>query len=123
MDDSAIFKYYATLITGYASVFLLALLYIPQVIYVYQKRDSRGLSMLFIMMAIILSADVVIYGILLGEWPLIISNGIVFVSSIFLFIAKFIFRENEKKLEKEKNKRGFDMENKVPEKLIIEWFD
>lgn len=82
-------------ITGYLGTFLLSLLYIPQTVWVFHTRKAQGLTWVFLGIGLLLTIDTAIYGVLLGEWPLIISNAIVFVCMILLMIAKCLWPENQ----------------------------
>lgn len=78
-------------VTGYISVVLLTLLYLPQVYSVYRSRNSVGLTGAYLIIAILLTIDTMIYGVYLGEYPLIIANIIAFCSVSMLMVAKLMW--------------------------------
>ena len=86
-------------ITGYTSTVLLSLLYIPQIIWVYYKRDPQGLTWTFLVLGLLLTTDSIVYGVLLNEWPLVISNIIVTMCMILLMIAKCVWGRIVPKIE------------------------
>jgi len=78
-------------ITGYTSTTLLTLLYIPQVFWTFRRKDSRGLTWTYLIIAFFLIIDTIIYGALLGEPPLIIANVIAFICVNLLMVAKCLW--------------------------------
>ena len=79
-------------IVGYISVALLSILYIPQVWHVYRNLENiKGMSYFFLVIGGVLTVDMIVYGALLHELPLIIANSIVFVCLIILLVAKIIW--------------------------------
>ena len=82
-------------ISGYISVILLSLLYIPQTFFVYYHKDASGLSTIFLFDGMLLTIDTMVYGTLLGEPPLVIANVIACLCMILLLIAKYLWKNKK----------------------------
>tara|TARA_R100001163_G_C5068494_1_gene208935 strand:+ start:3320 stop:3634 length:315 start_codon:yes stop_codon:yes gene_type:complete len=78
-------------VTGYISLVLLSLLYIPQTVYIYYNKNTIGITKLFLVLGIALTIDTMVYGYLLNELPLMISNAIAMICLILMIIAKFLY--------------------------------
>lgn len=78
-------------ITGYISLILLSLLYIPQTGWIYYHKNTTGITRPFLFIGTVLTIDTIIYGYLLDEMPLVISNSIALFCLILMIIAKCIF--------------------------------
>lgn len=75
-------------ILGFAAGTLTTIAFIPQVIKVYQTKETRDISL---MMYVMLAAGLMlwlIYGFLLKSWPIILSNIIALIANIYLIYLK-----------------------------------
>jgi MtN3 and saliva related transmembrane protein len=66
-------------LTGYAAAVLTTLSFVPQVIHTLRTRDTRAISL---GMYLLFSAGValwLIYGIIIGSWPVILANAVTLV--------------------------------------------
>lgn len=79
---------------GYAGAVFLTLLTLPQVIYCYSNKTSKGLTNTFLFLELMTSICFVSYGILLPSIPVIIANSTALIGTIMLIVAKIIFKNN-----------------------------
>lgn len=73
---------------GLLAAVLTTVAFVPQVIRVLRTRDSHAISLL---MYLLFSAGValwLVYGLLLGLWPVILANGITLVLTLLVIGAK-----------------------------------
>ena len=75
-------------------LFFLTLLTYPQVYHCFKNKTSNGLTHAFIILEFLTSIFFLIYGCLLGKFPIIVSNSSSLLGSILLMIAKKIYPEN-----------------------------
>ena len=68
-------------IVGYAAAICMICGYLPQAIYTIRTRDTDGIAMPTFLLLGFGSIFFVIQGIMLGNWPLMITNTITTVSS------------------------------------------
>jgi MtN3 and saliva related transmembrane protein len=76
---------------GYAAGFLTTIAYIPQVWKVWSERSAEDISL---KMILILSAGLALwcaYGIAVGQWPIILANGISVALTLAVAGAKLRF--------------------------------
>lgn len=83
-------------IVGYAAAICMILGYMPQAITTIRTRDTDGIAMPTFCMMGLGSIFFVVQGILLGNWPLVITNVITGVCSIIVFSIK-IYNDTHKK--------------------------
>ncbi|MCP5141062.1 MAG: SemiSWEET transporter [Chromatiales bacterium] len=73
---------------GFTAAFLTTAAFLPQVLHTLRSRDTRGLSL---GMYLAFSSGVFlwfVYGLMLGEWPIIIANGLTFLLSFAVLVLK-----------------------------------
>ena len=77
---------------GYLAATLTTISFIPQVLHTWRLRSAHGISLG--MYAIFTSGVVLwlVYGLLLGAWPLIIANTATLVLALFILAMKVRFR-------------------------------
>jgi MtN3 and saliva related transmembrane protein len=76
---------------GYAAAVLTSTSFIPQAVMTIKTRDTRGISR---GMYVIFTAGValwLVYGILLGSWPMIFANVVTFVLAATVLVLKLRF--------------------------------
>lgn len=83
-------------IVGYAAAICMVCGYLPQAIYTIRTRDTDGIAMPTFLLLAFGSIFFVVQGIMLGNWPLIITNAITTVSSVIVFGIK-IHNDRKKK--------------------------
>ena len=84
-----IFSDYSNLI-GASAALLTTIAFLPQAYKSYKTRDLSGISL---PMYSILTLGVglwLVYGVLIGDWPLMVSNAITLCSSIVILILKIL---------------------------------
>lgn len=83
-------------IIGYAAALCMVLGYLPQAIATIRTRDTDGIALPTFCMLGLGSILFVIQGIMLSNWPIVITNVIASVSSIIIFAIK-IHNDRRKK--------------------------
>jgi MtN3 and saliva related transmembrane protein len=78
---------YTSLVGAIAAV-LTTLAFIPQAYHSYKTRDLSGVSLPMYSIFTLGVALWLAYGLLLGDWPLIISNAITLLLSLLILILK-----------------------------------
>lgn len=71
--------------------------FIPQIIKILKTKHVRDISLY---MFVILTFGIflwLIYGILLGKFPIILANSTSFALCLFIIMCKFIYRDRSKK--------------------------
>lgn len=74
--------------TGYVAATLTTLAFVPQVAKTIRSRDTRSISL---GMYVVFTIGVVFwfgYGLVLGSWPMIVSNAITFVLASVILAMK-----------------------------------
>jgi MtN3 and saliva related transmembrane protein len=77
-----------TAIAGYAGATLTTIAFIPQALHTWRTRSTAGISL---GMYAIFTAGVAFwlaYGVMLGEWPIIIANSITFPLALWILAMK-----------------------------------
>lgn len=77
-----------TLIVGYLAALCMVLGYLPQAIHTIRTRDTDGIAMPTFLLLGFGSIFFVIQGLILSNWPLVITNAITTVSSAVVFFIK-----------------------------------
>lgn len=75
-------------IIGYAAAICMILGYLPQAIYTIRTRDTDGIAMPTFLLMGAGSIFFVIQGLMLGNWPLVITNIITATCSAIVFGIK-----------------------------------
>lgn len=83
-------------IIGYAAALCMVLGYLPQAIATIRTRDTDGIALPTFCMLGLGSIFFVIQGLMLSNWPIVITNVIASVSSIIIFGIK-IHNDRRKK--------------------------
>lgn len=83
-------------IVGYLAALCMVCGYLPQAIYTIRTRDTDGIAMPTFLLLAFGSIFFVIQGLMLGNWPLIITNTITTISSAIVFFIK-IANDRKKK--------------------------
>ena len=78
---------------GYIAATLTTASFIPQAWHTFQTKDVRGISLT---MYSAFTAGVslwLVYGLLLGAWPIVVANGITLSLAIFILVMKLRYRQ------------------------------
>lgn len=78
-----------TLVGGAASI-ASAVSFMPQAWHIIRNRDASGISLRAYSVTTIGFSLWLTYGILLGEWPLIVTNSICLLLSLFIVVVKLL---------------------------------
>ena len=87
----------ARLILGIMAGTLTTVSFIPQVIKIYRTKDAKDLSMTTFC---VFSCGVflwLIYGIVTGEWPIILANWVTFIFILLIITMKIGYNKNAKR--------------------------
>lgn len=77
---------------GYIGAFFLTITLIPQILHTIKTKKVNDISFLFIGFQITTCLLFLIYGIMIQENPLIVSNGVVLLQLIIFFGLKVRYR-------------------------------
>ena len=80
-------------ITGFAAGTLSALTFLPQVIKTWKMKAADELSLMMILLASLSVTMWVIYGLMIMNYVIIITNSVVFILSLFLIYFKLNYKE------------------------------
>jgi len=86
-------------IIGYTGGTLLNITFIPQIYKTFKSKKTDDISIYFMGSQMITSIFCLTYAILLDENPLILSNSILFIELLALFIGKIMYSYIYKKKE------------------------
>lgn len=75
-------------IVGYAAAICMVCGYLPQAIHTIRTRDTDGIALPTFLLLGFGSIFFVVQGIMIDNWPLIITNLITTVSSVIVFCIK-----------------------------------
>lgn len=79
-------------IIGYIGGVLLIITLLPQIHHTYKTRQTRDISLLFMVLEIITCIFFFTYGVIIEENPLIMANGVVLFELFSLLYAKLFFK-------------------------------
>jgi len=77
-----------TAIVGYVAAICMVCGYLPQAIYTIRTRDTDGIALPTFLLLGAGSVFFVIQGLLLSNWPLVLTNSITTVASAIVFVIK-----------------------------------
>jgi MtN3 and saliva related transmembrane protein len=80
-----------TNLIGYVAASLTTVAFVPQVIHTWQARRADGISLGMISLFTLGILLWLIYGVLLGAWPIIVANAITLALAVFLLAMKLRF--------------------------------
>lgn len=81
-----------TELIGYLAAALTTLAFIPQVLHTRRLRSAAGVSLGMYAVFTCGVALWLVYGLLLGAWPLILANGATLVLALSILAMKFRYR-------------------------------
>lgn len=77
---------------GYSACLIASIMYIPQIKKIYLTKSTDDISMNMIFMLLLCSVLWIIYGVYLMEWPVIITDIIIFIQ-VFIMLCLKIYYE------------------------------
>ena len=77
-----------TILIGYLAALLTTACYIPQALHVLRERRTEGISLLAYSTLFCGVTLWAVYGLLLGDWPLILANAISLVLIFVILVVK-----------------------------------
>jgi len=77
---------------GYVAACLTTLSFVPQAWHTFSTRDVRGISLGMYSAFTIGIALWLVYGLLLGAWPIVVANGITLVLAVAILVMKLRFK-------------------------------
>lgn len=88
----------AVAIVGYIAAALSVTAFAPQAWKIIKTRDTSGLATPMWILEVCAFALWIAYGLLLGEWPIIIPNVLCFVISLFILVMKLVPHHTKNKI-------------------------
>ena len=88
----------AAAIIGYIAAALSVSAFAPQAWRIVKTRDTSSLATPMWILEVCAFAAWIGYGVLLGEWPIIIPNALCFLISLFILIMKLVPHETREKI-------------------------
>jgi MtN3 and saliva related transmembrane protein len=82
-------------VLGYISATFSTLLFIPQVVRICKTRDTRSISPSYLSLEILSSLTNLGYGILINEYPIIISSSSILLCNLIITYGKVYFIPRE----------------------------
>ena len=77
---------------GYVAACLTTLSFVPQAWHTFSTRDVRGISLGMYSAFTVGIALWLVYGLLLGAWPIVVANGITLVLAMAILVMKLRFK-------------------------------
>lgn len=88
----------AAAIVGYIAAALSVAGFTPQAWKIIKTRDTSGLATPMWIMEVCAFALWIAYGVLLGEWPIIIPNSLCFLIALFILVMKLVPHQTKHKI-------------------------
>jgi len=87
-------------ILGYTAGAITSLTFLPQVIKTLKEKSARDVSMMMFIIAVVNQTMWVVYGALLSNWVIILTNAVILSMSLTMIILKIRYsgKEDEKLL-------------------------
>ncbi|MBN8782209.1 MAG: SemiSWEET transporter [Terrimonas ferruginea] len=85
-------------ILGYTAGAITSLTFLPQVIKTLKEKSARDVSMMMFIIAVVNQTMWVVYGALLSNWVIILTNAVILSMSLTMIILKIRYsgKEDEK---------------------------
>ena len=80
-------------VVGTSAAVLTTAAFVPQVWLTWKTRDTRGISLGMYSIFTIGVALWLLYGVLLGAWPIVIANSVTLVLAASILLAKIMGRK------------------------------
>lgn len=79
-------------ILGYAAGAITSLTFLPQVIKTWKEKSAKDISLLMFVIAAVNEVMWVVYGVLLNNWVIILTNAIVLAMSLTMIFFKLRYK-------------------------------
>lgn len=79
-------------ILGYAAGAITSLTFLPQVIKTWREKSAKDVSLLMFIIAAINEVMWIVYGVLLNNWVIILTNAIVLAMSLTMIYLKLRYK-------------------------------
>jgi len=79
-------------ILGYAAGAITSLTFLPQVIKTWKEKSAKDVSLLMFIIAAINEVMWIVYGVLLNNWVIILTNSIVLAMSLTMIYLKLRYK-------------------------------
>ncbi|MBK7561665.1 MAG: SemiSWEET transporter [Chitinophagaceae bacterium] len=79
-------------ILGYAAGAITSLTFLPQVIKTWKDKSAKDVSLLMFIIAAINEVMWIVYGVLLNNWVIILTNSIVLAMSLTMIYLKLRYK-------------------------------
>jgi MtN3 and saliva related transmembrane protein len=79
-------------ILGYSAGAITSLTFLPQVIKTWKERSAKDISLMMFLIAALNEIMWVVYGILLNNWVIILTNAIVLIMSLTMIYFKLKYK-------------------------------
>ena len=76
---------------GSAAAVLTTLSFLPQVLHTFKTRDVSGISLVMYSAFTVGVALWLVYGLLLGSWPIVVANVITVLLALAIVVMKLVF--------------------------------
>lgn len=80
-------------LVGYFAAVLTTISFVPQVLHTLRTRDVRGISLSMYSVFTVGVACWLVYGVILGAWPIVIANLITLILASTILIMKLRYRK------------------------------
>ncbi|HMW65808.1 MAG TPA: SemiSWEET transporter [Chitinophagaceae bacterium] len=81
-------------ILGYAAGAITCLTFLPQVIKTYKSKSAKDVSLMMFVIAAVNEAMWIVYGALLNNWVIILTNAVVLSFSLIMIGLKFRYNHD-----------------------------
>lgn len=78
---------------GYLAASLTTLSFLPQALHTFRTRDVSGISLGMYSMFATGVALWLVYGLLLGAWPIVVANAVTLVLALAILVMKLRYRQ------------------------------
>jgi MtN3 and saliva related transmembrane protein len=79
-------------ILGYSAGFITSLTFLPQVIKTWKEKSAKDISLMMFVIAAINEVMWIVYGVLLNNWVIILTNSIVLTMSLIMIFLKLRYK-------------------------------
>ncbi|RZM18238.1 MAG: hypothetical protein EOO88_41270 [Pedobacter sp.] len=90
-------------VLGYAAGFVTSLTFLPQVLKTAREKSVEGISLMMFLVAAINEVMWIVYGALLDNWVIILTNSVVLAMSLTMIYFKFAYKNRVKTVFVEKD--------------------
>ena len=79
-------------ILGYSAGFITSLTFLPQVIKTWKEKSAKDISLMMFIIAAVNEVMWIVYGVLLNNWVIILTNSIVLTMSMIMIFLKLRYK-------------------------------